>query len=83
MGLLAIQHLRYSPHHPQSNRKLEQFNETLKTRLNLPIYTRPDHLHAGWGRIKRPNRNAVERRDPDLGHSHLAGESPTGYVPTP
>ncbi len=43
---LAIQHIYCSPHHPQTNGKLERFHETLKARLNLLVYTSPESLRA-------------------------------------
>ncbi len=41
---LRIRHIYCAPHHPQTNGKLERFHETLKTRLNLLIYTSPELL---------------------------------------
>ncbi len=43
---LAIRHIYCSPHHPQTNGKLERFHETLKARLNLLVYTSPESLRA-------------------------------------
>ena len=37
---LSIQHILCSPHHPQTNGKLERFHQTLKARVNLLVYTR-------------------------------------------
>ena len=42
--MLALQHIRCSPHHPQTNGKLERFHETLKARVNLLVYSRPAEL---------------------------------------
>lgn len=46
LRMLAIRHIRCSPHHPQTNGKLERFHETLKARLNLLVYTSPGSLRA-------------------------------------
>ncbi len=46
LRLLAIRHIRCSPHHPQTNGKIERFHETLKARLNLLVYTSPEQLRA-------------------------------------
>jgi putative transposase len=46
LSLLSIRHIRCSPHHPQTNGKLERSHETLKTRLNLFVYTSPGNLRA-------------------------------------
>src|SRR5713226_9742271 len=46
LRMLAIRHIRCSPHHPQTNGKLERFHETLKARVNLPVYTSPDQLRS-------------------------------------
>ncbi len=43
---LSIRHLYCSPHHPQTNGKLERFHETLKARLNLLVYLSPEALRA-------------------------------------
>lgn len=43
---LGIRHVYCSPHHPQTQGKLERFHETLKARLNLLVYTSPGRLHA-------------------------------------
>ena len=43
---LAIRHIYCSPHHPQTQGKLERFHETLKARLNLLVYTSPESLRA-------------------------------------
>jgi putative transposase len=40
----SIRHIRCSPHHPQTNGKLERFHQTLKTRLNVLVYTSPEAL---------------------------------------
>ena len=42
--MLAIRHTRCSPHHPQTNGKLERFHETLKARINLLVYSLPQDL---------------------------------------
>jgi RNA-directed DNA polymerase len=44
LRMLRIRHIRCSPHHPQTNGKIERFHETLKARLNLLVYTSPDEL---------------------------------------
>jgi putative transposase len=46
LRMLAIRHIYCSPHHPQTNGKLERFHETLKARLNLLVYTTPEALRA-------------------------------------
>jgi transposase InsO family protein len=38
-----------SPYHPQTNGKRERFHETLKARLNLLVFTRPEALCAAMG----------------------------------
>jgi putative transposase len=38
-----------SPYHPQTNGKLERFHETLRARLNLLLFTRPEALRAAMG----------------------------------
>jgi RNA-directed DNA polymerase len=43
---LRIRHIYCAPHHPQTNGKLERFHETLKTRLNLLVYTSPELLRV-------------------------------------
>ena len=43
---LSIQHILCSPHHPQTNGKLERFHQTLKARVNLLVYTSPERLRA-------------------------------------
>ena len=44
--MLALQHIRCSPHHPQTNRKTgASFHETLKARVNLlPCTSDPAEL---------------------------------------
>ena len=48
LRMLAGRHIccYYSPHHPQSNGKLERFHERLNARVNLLVYTGPDQLRA-------------------------------------
>ncbi|MDR3747601.1 MAG: integrase core domain-containing protein [Acidobacteriota bacterium] len=40
----SIRHLCCSPHHPQTNGKLERFHQTIKTRLNVLVYPSPEAL---------------------------------------
>jgi len=44
LRMLAIRHIRCSPHHPQTNGKIERFHETLKSRVNLLVYNSPEAL---------------------------------------
>ena len=44
--MLSIQHILCSPHHPQTNGKLERFHQTLKARANLLVYASPESLRA-------------------------------------
>jgi putative transposase len=44
LHMLAIRHIRCSPHHPQTNGKIERFHETLKSRVNLLVYNSPEEL---------------------------------------
>ena len=44
LRMLALRHIRCSPHHPQTNGKLERFQETLKARVNLLVYPVPEYL---------------------------------------
>jgi len=44
LRMLSIRHIYCAPHHPQTNGKIERFHETLKARMNLLVYTSPDHL---------------------------------------
>ena len=44
LHMLQIRHVLCSPHHPQTNGKLERFHETLKARLNLLVYPSPEAL---------------------------------------
>ena len=39
LRMLSIQHIPCSPHHPQTNGKLERFHQTLQARVNLLVYT--------------------------------------------
>ena len=73
LRMLAVRHICcYSlPHHPQSNGKLERFHETLNARVNLLVYTGPDHLRAretpqksGCGKFENSAR--IGRRFPRL-----------------
>jgi putative transposase len=45
LRMLPIRHIYCSPHHSQTNGKLERFPETLKARLNLSVFTSPEALH--------------------------------------
>ena len=44
LRMQSIRHIRCSPHHPQTNGKLERFHQTLKTRLNVLVYSSPEEL---------------------------------------
>ena len=44
LRMLQIRHIRCSPHHPQTNGKLERFHETLKTWVNLLVYSSSEEL---------------------------------------
>jgi transposase InsO family protein len=44
LRMQSIHHIRCSPHHPQTNGKLERFHQTLKTRLNVLVYSSPEAL---------------------------------------
>jgi len=44
LRMLGIRHIYCSPHHPQTNGKLERFHETLKARVNLLVYLSPEEL---------------------------------------
>jgi hypothetical protein len=39
LRVLEIRHIYCAPHHPQTNRKIEPFHETLKAHMNLLVYT--------------------------------------------
>ena len=49
LRMLQIRHIRCSPRHPQTNRKLERFHETLKARVNLLVYSSPEELRRAIG----------------------------------
>jgi putative transposase len=49
LRMLALRHIRCSPHHPQTNGKLERFHETLKARVNLLVYSSPEELRRAIG----------------------------------
>lgn len=49
LRMLALGHIRCSPHHPQTNGKLERFHETLKARVNLLVYSSPEELRRAIG----------------------------------
>ncbi len=53
LRMLQIRHIRCSPHHPQTNGKLERFHETLKARVNLLVYTSPEELRRAIGEFIR------------------------------
>jgi hypothetical protein len=55
-----------APHHPQTNGKLERFHETLKARLNLRVYTRPEVLRAAMADFIRFDN--YERYHEGIGH---------------
>src|SRR5208337_3967601 len=44
LRMQSIHHIRCSPHHPQTNGKLERFQQTLKTWLNVLVYSNPEAL---------------------------------------
>ena len=46
LRMLSIQHILCSPHHSQTNGKLERFHQTLKARVNLLVYTSPESLRV-------------------------------------
>jgi len=53
LRMQSIRHIRCSPHHPQTNGKLERFHQTLKTRLNVLVYTSPEELKRAMGKFIR------------------------------
>lgn len=44
--MLQIWHIYCSPYHPQTKGKLGRFHETVKARLNLPMFSSPEALRA-------------------------------------
>ena len=44
LRMQSIRPIRCAPHHPQTNGKLERFHQTLKTRLNVLVYSSPEEL---------------------------------------
>ncbi len=46
LRMLSIRPLLCSPHHLQTNGKLERFHQTRRARVNLLVYTRPEQLRA-------------------------------------
>jgi len=44
LRMVSIRHILCSPHHPQTNGKIERFHQTLKARVNLLVYTSPEQL---------------------------------------
>jgi putative transposase len=44
LRMLALRHMRGSPHPPQTNGKLQRFHETLPERVNLLVYSSPEEL---------------------------------------
>ena len=64
LRMLALRHIRCSPHHPQTNGKLERFHETLKARVNLLVYPSPRAVATGDRGVHRVLQSpAVSRRD--------------------
>lgn len=53
LRMQSIRHIRCSPHHPQTNGKLERFHQTLKTRLNVLVYASPEELKRTMGKFIR------------------------------
>jgi len=53
LRMQSIRHIRCSPHHPQTNGKLERFHQTLKTRLNVLVYTSPEELKRAMAEFIR------------------------------
>jgi len=44
LDMHGIRHIRCAPYHPQTNGKIERFHQSMKTRLNLLVYTSPESL---------------------------------------
>lgn len=51
LQMQSIRHIRCSPHHPQTNGKLERFHQTLKTRLNVLVYSSPEVLQRAMAKF--------------------------------
>jgi len=59
LRMQSIAHIRCSPHHPQTNGKLERFHQTLKKRFNVLVYTSPEAramaVHIEYYNFHRPH----------------------------